>query len=91
VSLGGTLWYLDAAMGDPTGDPFRLEIVDADTLRIVESPGYASPGERFVYTRDAGGGIVSVRGGGATTAVPFERLRASMAASSRITLGHSLT
>ena len=33
----------------------RLEVVDDDTLRIADGPGYGSPGERYVYERDRTG------------------------------------
>ena len=57
-----------------------------DTLRIVDAPGYASPGERYEIERAADGTIRSVRGGSGTTSYPIDRF--SEAASSRAA-GHA--
>ena len=70
VALGGQLWSLAPTLDDPVAVAQRLEVVDADTLRIAEGPGYGSPGERYVYERDGDGRVVAVRGGSGTTALP---------------------
>lgn len=66
VELGGVLHVLSPNQPDPTTGRTTLEVVDADTLQIVETGGYATPGERVRYTRE-GGDVTSVRVGGATS------------------------
>ena len=71
VALGGRLYALDPDARRPDRRRRqRLEVVDADTLRIAEAPGYGSPGERYVYDRDGDGAVRAVRGGSGTTALP---------------------
>ena len=40
---------------DPLPSRQRLAVVDDDTLRVVDGPGYGSPGEPIVYERDPDG------------------------------------
>lgn len=87
VALGGQLYMLDPTLADPVADASRLAVVEADTVRVEDAPGYASPGERFVYERNPDGTIRSVRVGSGNTAVPFDAFRASMADRPGIRLG----
>ena len=83
VALGGRLFALDPTLDDPVATAQRLEVVDDDTLRIAEAPGYGSPGERYVYDRAPDGAIRSVRGGSGSTALPIETFRADVRAARR--------
>ena len=87
VALGGQLWSLAPVLDDPVAVAQRLEVLDADTLRIADGPGYGSPGERYVYERDGAGRVVSVRGSSGTTALPEQAFRAQLAGFDRIRLG----
>jgi CubicO group peptidase (beta-lactamase class C family) len=87
VALGGRLYGLNPTLADPVPTMDRLAIVDADTLRIADGPGYGSPGERVEYERDATGIAVAIRGGSGTTARRDETFRASLAQRDRIRLG----
>jgi len=80
VELGGRLHRLDPTLADPTAVTTRLEIVDESTLRIADTPGFASPGERYEFEWAADGSVQRVRGGSALTSYPYERFR-EMAAS----------
>ena len=51
VALGGRLYGLDPTLADPVTTPQRLEVVDDDTLRIADAPGYGAPGEQLRYDR----------------------------------------
>ena len=70
--LGGRLYLIIPTAPDPTEDIIRLEVVDESTLRIVETPGFGSYGERVKYDFAADGSVRSVRGPSATTASPIE-------------------
>lgn len=87
VELGGRLVQLDPTVGDPTADPIELAVVDGDTLRISEAPGYASPGERIVYTRDDDGSVRHVIAGGGMTMFPFDDVAAGLAGIERVHAG----
>lgn len=90
AALGSSLYALDPTLDDPVETAQRLEVVDDDTLRIAEAPGYGSPGERYVFSRDGDGRIRSVRGGSGTTALPLESFQALLASQERIRLGIEL-
>jgi CubicO group peptidase (beta-lactamase class C family) len=90
VDLGGRLYQLPSAAPDPTAVYAELEVVDERTLRITKAGGYASRGEMLSYTFADDGTVVSVRGGSANTAYPLDRMRAKLAALSRVTLGGGL-
>ncbi len=90
VALGGRLHLLDPTVADPLAEPQRLEVVDAHTLRVADAPGYASLGERVAYERDADGGVLAVRGGSGTTALPLDRFAAWLGERDRIHLGARL-
>jgi CubicO group peptidase (beta-lactamase class C family) len=66
VSLGERLYAIDPTQPDPLAAPQHLDVVDDDTLRIAEAPGYASPGELVRYGRAADGSPSWVRIGAAT-------------------------
>ena len=55
VALGGRLHGLAPSVDDPLPSRQRLAVVDDDTLRVVDGPGYGSPGEPIVYERDPDG------------------------------------
>lgn len=90
VDLGGRLWQIGPTQLDPKVGLACLEVVDADTLRITEAPGYGSPGELLRYTRADDGSIVSVRGGSGMTATPITSFRDSLSRRPRVSLGDSL-
>jgi hypothetical protein len=90
AALGGRLYALDPTLDDPIPTVQRLEVLDADTLRIADGPGYGSPGERFVYER-VGGRVRSVRGGSGTLALPYDEFTAALARRDRIRLGDALS
>ena len=70
VRLGGDLLVVDPDLLDPIADASRLEAVDAgdadgDELRIVDTGGYGSFGERVRYEWDEAGTARRVRFAGA--------------------------
>jgi CubicO group peptidase (beta-lactamase class C family) len=87
VVLGGVLYRLDPTLADPTADRCRLEPAGPETLRIVEAPGYASPGESYEYEREPDGSVRTVRGGSGTTAYPYDRFAAMAASWERVRPG----
>ncbi len=89
VALGGCLYQLSPTLADPAASPTRLEVVDEDTLRIADTDGFRSQGEELHFTRDDGT-IVSVRGGGGSTAQPYDAFRAAVATRSGVSLGAPL-
>lgn len=90
VDLGGRLLQLSPAAADPTESVTRLEVIDPDTLQIVKTGGFGSPGERLTFTRDETGAVLSVRGGIANTAYPIEAFRAAVASSNEVSVGHPI-
>jgi hypothetical protein len=64
VGFGDALYLLSADADDPTLTAARLSVVDGDTLRIDEAPGFASRGEAIRYTRDGSGNVMKVVDGG---------------------------
>jgi CubicO group peptidase (beta-lactamase class C family) len=90
VALGRRLYSLDPTLDDPLATMQRLSVIDADTLRIDAAPGYGSPGERFVYRRDADGTVVAVRGGSGNTLVPLATFQESVEQRDRIRLGDAI-
>jgi CubicO group peptidase (beta-lactamase class C family) len=85
VDLGGQLRLLQPNQPDPLVMMGELEVVDADTLRIAEAPGFASPGELVRYTRSDGGVTKVVIG--ALAAVPIEEHERVLSGLERISLG----
>ncbi|MDP2292789.1 MAG: serine hydrolase domain-containing protein [Actinomycetota bacterium] len=85
--LGGRLYQLSPSMVDPTLMATRLDVVDADTLRIADTIGFGSHGEVLTFERHADGSIRSVRGGSGAIAHPIDHFRAAIAGRDRITLG----
>lgn len=73
--FGDTLVALSPEGDEPVKNVTRLAVEDDDTLRIAETGGYGSPGERVRYTRDAEGRVTKVVFGG-TSAYPPEIYRA---------------
>ena len=73
--LGGKLFASTPALPSPVVQPYKLEVIDQNTLRIMDGSPYASVGELFRYERDADGRVVSLFIGGAKT-WPIEDYRA---------------
>lgn len=87
VDLGGQLYQLSPAIADPTAAVTKLDVVDDDTLRVVETPGYGSPGELVRFDRDDAGDVVRVRAGSGMSAYPFDAYRAAIASRSMVSVG----
>ncbi len=85
VDLGGRLRLVRPSQPDPTVATGKLEVEDADTLRIVDVTGFASPGERVRYVR-SDGRVVKVTVGG-LSAVPIEEHVDALGDLDRIVLG----
>ena len=85
ADLGGRLRALQPNQPDPTVAMGKLEVIDADTLRIAEDAGFAAPGETIRYTRSEGRVTRVVFGGMA--AVPIEEHVQVLRGLDRITLG----
>ena len=85
VDLGGHLRLVRPNQPDPTVAMGKLEVVDADTLRISEISGFSAPGERVRYHR-RDGSVVKVFVGG-MAAMPLEAYAAALREVDRITLG----
>jgi len=68
--LGGRLYLLDPTADDPVEGMSRLEVVDADTLRLVDAPGTGSYRETMGFERD-GDRVTVVRGPGGVSSWPF--------------------
>lgn len=66
VRLGDQLFTISPDADDPTADASKLEVVDANTLRLEEKEGYGSPGEYVRYVRDDKGNIVKITVAGST-------------------------
>lgn len=90
AALGGALYAFDPTLDDVIPTAQHLDVVDADTLRIVDGPGYGSPGERYSYTRGTDGSVRAVRGSSGTTALPYDVFQAQLAGRDRIALGTDL-
>ncbi len=84
VDLGGRLWLVAPNQPDPTSAMEKLEVVDGDTLRIAEAPGYSSPGEMVRYTRSEGRATSVLLGG--MTMVPVEEYERLLSGLDRIAL-----
>lgn len=90
VDLGGRLFQMSPAIADPTVGRTRLDVVDADTLEITETTGFASPGERLTFERDQTGAVVSVRGGSGNTAYPIDAYRSAVSSCDVVSLGNPI-
>ncbi len=66
VRLGNQLFLVNPATDDPAAEAIKLDVVDADTLKIEEKEGYGSPGEYVRYTRDENGAVVKITVAGST-------------------------
>jgi hypothetical protein len=71
--LGGRLYVLDPAGGDPTAEAITLE-PDGDTaLRVTNGSGYGGYGENYRFTFGADGQIESVRVANGLISHPIEQ------------------
>jgi CubicO group peptidase (beta-lactamase class C family) len=69
--LGGRLYVLDPAGGDPAAEPTPLE-ADGDELRVAGGSGYGSYGESYRFTFDSDGRVETVRGSSGLLSRPID-------------------
>lgn len=69
--MGDRLVSVDPGAADPMESPTWLSVVDADRLRMVHGNRFGSIGEDVVFTRAASGAVLSVRGDGGQTSIPW--------------------
>ncbi|QQD77063.1 beta-lactamase family protein [Curtobacterium sp. YC1] len=69
--IGARLVEVDPSAPDPLDTPTRLEVVDADTLRMTAGNRFGSIDEDVTYDRAADGTVRSIRGGGGMTSEPW--------------------
>jgi D-alanyl-D-alanine carboxypeptidase len=69
--VGERLLAIDPTQPVPTESPVRLDVVDADTLRMASGNRFGSIDEDIVFTRDDSGAVVSVRGDSGMTQRPW--------------------
>ncbi|GGL09684.1 CubicO group peptidase (beta-lactamase class C family) [Curtobacterium luteum] len=62
--VGDRLLEIDPAAPAPLESPTRLEVVDADTLRMTHGNRFGSIDEDVTYSRDADGTTTGIRAGG---------------------------
>jgi len=72
VQLGGRLYALDPAQGDPADRPTALE-ADGDTLLVTEDSGTGAYGQRYHFTFDADGRPDTVRNATGLLIHPIDR------------------
>ncbi|WP_439690405.1 serine hydrolase [Curtobacterium sp. SP.BCp] len=65
--VGDRLLAIDPTTPAPLEGVTRLEVVDADTLRMTAGPRFGSIDEDVTYDRAADGPVRSIRGGGGMT------------------------
>jgi CubicO group peptidase (beta-lactamase class C family) len=85
ADLGGRLRLVQPSQADPTVAMTKLEVEDADTLRITETTGFFSPGETVRYVRRDGRVERVVIGG--LAALPIAEHVNVMRSLDRITVG----
>jgi D-alanyl-D-alanine carboxypeptidase len=71
--LDGRLFLLNPTLVNPADDTVALEVVDANTLKMVSGPGGGSVGEPVRYEFSTEGSVRSVRGGSGMTMRPFQQ------------------
>ncbi|AOX64824.1 hypothetical protein BJK06_02670 [Curtobacterium sp. BH-2-1-1] len=69
--IGDRLVEVDPSAPEPLVTPTRLEVVDADTLRMTHGNRFGSIDEDVTYRRDADGSVLSIRAGGGMTSEPW--------------------
>ncbi len=69
--VGDRLLAIDPTQPVPTESPVRLDVVDADTLRMAAGNRFGSIDELVTFTRDESGAVVSVRGDSGMTHRPW--------------------
>ncbi|TCC53207.1 serine hydrolase [Kribbella capetownensis] len=72
VQLGGRLYVLDPAQGNPADKPTVLE-ADGDTLLVTEDAGSGVYGQRYVFTFDADGRPETIRAAIGLQLQPIDR------------------
>lgn len=65
--VGDRLLEIDPAAPAPLDAPTRLEVVDADTLRMTHGVRFGSVDEDVTFRRDTDGTVLAIRGGGGMT------------------------
>lgn len=85
VRLGDRLYGISPANADPAEEPIELVIEDSDALRIRESSGFNSPGERLAF-EFGDDGVRAIRGRGGMTFHPYDEFSARMAGRDRVRL-----
>jgi CubicO group peptidase (beta-lactamase class C family) len=71
VRVGDRLLAIDPSGPDPMESPTRLEVVDADTLRMTHGNRFGSVDEDITFTRDADGTVTGIRGSGGMSEEPW--------------------
>ncbi|ROP74226.1 serine hydrolase [Curtobacterium sp. PhB115] len=69
--IGERLLEIDPTAPAPLESPTRLEVVDADTLRMTHGSRFASVDEDVTYDRGTDGTVRAIRGGGGMTSEPW--------------------
>ncbi|MEK6310584.1 MAG: serine hydrolase domain-containing protein [Curtobacterium sp.] len=69
--IGDRLVEVDPSAPAPLESPTRLEVVDADTLRMTHGNRFGSIDEDIVYDRAADGTVRAIRAGGGMTQEPW--------------------
>jgi hypothetical protein len=69
--IGDRLVEIDPSAPAPLESPTRLEVVDADTLRMTHGNRFGSVDEDITYDRDADGAVRAIRAGGGMTQEPW--------------------
>ena len=69
--IGDRLVEVDPSGPEPMDTPTRLEVVDADTLRMTHGNRFGSVDEDITYTRDEDGTVRAIRGGGGMSQEPW--------------------
>lgn len=70
--LGGRLYLVSPTQENPVSNVVALEPVGDASLRMVDAPGYASPGESIHYTFGADGRVRGIRGPSAMSMTPID-------------------
>lgn len=69
--IGDRLVEIDPSAPAPLESPTRLEVIDADTLRMTHGNRFGSVDEDITYDRDVDGAVRMIRAGGGMTQEPW--------------------